>query len=233
MESNTAKKKNSLLNLKKTQYQEGAELALENAESLLEIAKTCHQKGFNGNGASILITSLEELSKSAYLKIKAHNPHIVIKELESFFKDHKIKHQAIIKLYSKTIINNINALPEEKQNSAGLVVIGTFLILAFVASKAEQPINFDLEKVRQRGYYVNFDEAKSYWRSPKDLIPSESFSAYISVVESIFENVKKDLFNGSLTDIHTKKYIDELQDENVYFRKTYKSVHEQKMRKTR
>jgi len=81
----------SITRLSKKDFQKGADLALENAENLLKIAKSAHQMGIHGNGTSILITSLEELSKAAYLKIKAQNPQIVIKELENFFKKHKVK----------------------------------------------------------------------------------------------------------------------------------------------
>lgn len=224
MKKTTPKQKNPLLNLKKIQFQEGADLALENAENLLVIAKTCHHNGFNGNGTSILITSLEELSKAAYLKIKAHNPHVVITELESFFKDHKVKHQAIIRLYTKSLTNNIKTLPEAQQNNAAFVVIGTFLVLAFIIAKNGHSLKLDLEEVRQQGYYVNFVDGESCWHSPKDFIDSESFENFIEIVDHIFENVKKDLFNGKLTDVNTKQYIDELSDENVYFRKTYKST---------
>jgi AbiV family abortive infection protein len=221
MNNSTTKKKHTLLNLKKTQYKAGADLALENAENLLKIAKSAHQMGIHGNGTSILITSLEELSKAAYLKIKAQNPHVVIKELENFFKKHKVKHDAIVRLYSKSILNNIKELPEEQQNNAAFVVLGVFIVLVFITAKNGHSIELDLEKIRQQGYYVNFVDSESFWHSPIDFIDSDGFSDLIEIVDHIFENVKKDLFNGNLTDINTKQYIDELSDENVYFRKTY------------
>lgn len=224
MKNTKPKKKNPLLNLKKTQYKEGAKLALENAENLFEIAKTCHQKGFNGNGTSILITSLEELSKASYLQIKAHNPHVVITELDDFFKNHKVKHKAIIRLYTKSITNNIKTLPEEKHNNAAFAVIASIIVLVYVAIETKQTLTLDLEKIRQKGYYVNFVDGEPCWHSPEDFIDSESFENVIEIVRLIFENVKKDLFNGKLTDFHTKEYIEELSDENVYFRKTYKST---------
>lgn len=221
MKEKKTKIKNQLLNLKKSQYKEGADLILENAENLLDIAKTCHQKGLSGNGTSILITSLEELSKAAYLKIKAHNPHVVIKELENFFNDHKVKHKAIIRLVAKSISDNFKNKSDEDKDKLGLVIFIGIAITLFIAYNNEH--TFNLEKIRQKGYYVDFNYDKSCWQSPKELITSESFSKYISIVENIFCNVKKDLFAGELTDVNTKQFIADLYDDNVYFRKTYKT----------
>lgn len=210
--------KKSILKLKKVQYNEGANLTLQNAENLFEIAKLCNQKGFAGNGASILITSLEELAKAAYLKIKAHNPHIVVKELEGFFKNHKVKHGAIVQLYIKIF----KKLPQQQQEAFGLAILFGILYIFYIVLKTNQSVAFDLETIRQRGYYVNFIEDENRWKAPKDLVSSEDFPQFIELAENLFENVKKDLFEGKLTDEHTKQYIQELDDENVYFRNTYK-----------
>lgn len=223
MKKTTPKQKNPLLNLKKIQFQEGADLALENAENLLKIAKSCHQMGLSGNGTSILITSLEELSKASYLKIKEQNPEIVVKELEGFFRSHKVKHQAIIRLYTKSVTNNLKALPKEHQCVGGFVIIGVLLVLAVIAEKNGFSLKLDLEKIRQRGYYVNFKNDETRWLSPKDLIGPDGFGDFIEIVEHVFTNVKKDLFHGQLTDINTKEYINELGDENVFFDEVNKS----------
>jgi AbiV family abortive infection protein len=222
MNDSTFKKKNTLLNLKKSQYHEGADLALENACNLLEIARKCDQKDLWGNGSSILITSLEELSKAAYLKIKAHNPHVVTRELDSFFKNHKVKHEAIVRLYTKTITNSLNSLPDDQMLPATFGFIATVVILVYVSAKNGQSTHIDFEKTRQQGYYVNFIDAETCWHAPKHLITKEEFLDYIDIVDNIFDNVKKDLFGSELTDIHIKQYIEGLSDKNVYFRKTYK-----------
>ncbi len=218
MEKKT-KAKSKLLNLKKIQYNEGADLTLENAENLFEIAKLCNQKGFAGNGASILITSLEELAKAAYLKIKAHNPHIVVKELEGFFKYHKVKHGAIIQLYTKIF----KKLPQQQQEAFGVTILIGIFYIAYFSWKTKQSIALDLETLRQRGYYVNFIEDENRWKAPKDLVSSEDFPQFIGLAEKLFENVKKDLFEGKLTDEHTRQYIQDLDDENVYFQRSYKT----------
>lgn len=212
------KQKKSLSNLKKTQYDEGAYLTLQNAENLFEIAKLCNQKGFAGNGASILITSLEELAKAAYLKIKAHNPHIVVKELEGFFKYHKVKHGAIAQLYIKIF----KKLPQQQQEAFGLAILFGIFYIAYASWKTKQSVALDLETIRQRGYYVNFIEDENRWKAPKDLVSSEDFPRFIELAEKLFKNVKKDLFEGKLTDEHTKQYIQDLDDENVYFQRNYK-----------
>jgi len=214
-----SKKVISLASLDKAEYNDGANLAFQNANNLLEIAKFCSKKRFDGNGAALLVTALEELSKAAYLKIKSHNPHIVIKELERLFKNHKIKHQTIIFLYTKSLTNSIKSRPIEEQNSAAFVAIVGLMIIGVLLAKNNQTV--DLEKVRQQGYYVDFTGDENYWKSPVQLISSEVFKDYIVLTESVFENVKKDLFEGELTDIHSRQYITELGDKDVYFRKTY------------
>ena len=214
-------KKRSITILKKREYEEGSNLALENAENLLEIARHCAEKGYNGNGAAILITSIEELAKAAYLKIKAHEPAVKVNELDKFFRSHGVKHKVALGLALKLIVDvNVRTIPKENQMGAA---IGVLIVLGFMAYFTIMGgYDMDLEKIRQKGYYVNFIGDEKCWESPKNLIKTEDLTKYIRMVEGVFVNVKKDLFQDQLTSINLKKYIEYLGDENVYFKKNFK-----------
>lgn len=216
------KKTRSITSLKKNEYETGAHLALNNAENLFELAQHAYSNGVNGSSVSLMITSLEELAKSAYLMIKAHHPNIIMKELDAFFWSHRIKHEVIVRLFNKLVLGNLSELPEEEQDNAALLVGISYLVIGFMLSS--KGISIDIEGIRKRGYYVNFDRegGEEVWKSPHNLVDSVALSQYLEIGENIFKSVKKDLFSGKLSDVHTKKYLDELCDENVYFRKTYK-----------
>lgn len=208
-------KQPSIFKLNKKQYQEGATLTLQNAENLFEIAKSCHEKGFHGNGASILITALEELSKATYLQIKAHYPQIVITDLESYFYKHTVKHKAIMRLSFKSFIENIRNRIERKEQ---LIIFGLVAIIILVFIKENTISIQDIEKMRQSGYYVNFIKDEICWESPTDLISCDEFSDLLDFADSIFKDIKQGIFQKELTEIQMRQFIESLGDKDLYFK---------------
>ncbi len=211
--------------LPKEEYKIGESLALENAENLYKLACSCIELNIPGNGLSILIISLEELSKAAYLQIKASDPAINVTELDRFFFDHKIKHKAIATLSAKWLNDNI---PEKNQI---FIAVAAVLILAafIIASKGEVKLK-GLEHVRQRGLYVTRNKETNIWDSPKELINDKTFQEWLDLSKKLFESVKDDLFSSKLTNKQTREYIEKLSDEKVFFSKVYsknKQVQEQ------
>jgi AbiV family abortive infection protein len=209
-------------NLTKKDYQKGAILSLENAENLFDLANTCAKLNIPGNGLSILITSLEELAKSAYLKIKSTDPNkIVIRDIEKFFYKHEIKHLAIARLFTKLLTDNIKSKPKKEQEKLTLVIVSVFMILGYLKAINPNIKQNGFEYYRKRGFYVELDKDTKEWNTPMNLINNKSFDDYLNIANQLFRSVKSDLFDSNLTDACTREYIEKLLDENVYFRASY------------
>ena len=217
------KSQKSIYKLKKLQYEEGAILALQNSENLFQTAQYCLDKGLSGNGLSILITSMEELAKAAYLKLKAHDPELVIQELDDLFKSHQTKHIVSVRLFFQVINRRYKSLPKEKRESFGLVIIVFTGVLIYYRAISESP-KISFEEARQKGYYVSYDQKDDKWQAPQTYYEIDSLMSYLQLAKSILDSVKEDLFSKKLTFHEVDEYIKILGDENVWFRKRYAQV---------
>lgn len=215
------KSQKSIYKLKKLQYEEGAILALQNSENLFQIAQYCLETGLFGNGLAILITSMEELAKAAYLKLKAHDPELVIQELDDLFKSHQTKHIVSVRLFLPVIYDRFNSVPEENRKNFALLLIIAAGVIMFFWPKGKK-ISF--EEIRQKGYYMSYDHKNESWQAPQNSSDSASLDIYMKIARSIFRSVKNDLFSKKLSFHELDDYIKKLGEENLTFNKRYAQV---------
>jgi AbiV family abortive infection protein len=215
------KTQKSIFKLKKAQYEEGAILALQNSENLFQITQYCLETGLFGNGLSILITSMEELAKAAYLKLKAHDTELVIQELDDLFKSHKTKHVVSVRLFLPVIYDRFNSMPEQnRKNFALFLIISTVVVMLFWTKGKK----LSFEEIRQKGYYMNYDDKNESWHAPQNYSDSASLDIYLKIAHSIFKTVKNDLFSKKLSFHELDAYVKKLGDENLTFNKRYVQV---------
>ena len=195
--------------LSQEEYLQGANSTLNNAENILKFLKypPSSEENFSIK-ISLMISSLEELSKAMVLKIKAVDKNISIHKFDAFFYNHLTKHTATHFFGLWALVKSLEDLSvskefEKKFNKfieslplTGIAVLGLLGLIVWSISRNQsdkknnkqskverQPKNdysnlyqkVDLEKFRQGGLYVDFDEKIRKWIIPKENFNIENY----------------------------------------------------------
>jgi len=210
-------------NLTKERYKQGYELVLENAETHLFIASKIAETSNYGIAISHLVLSLEELAKAAKLKIKSIDNSIEIKNLNEYFYKHFTKHKAIYKLYFASLpdTKKENASKKSSQKSNDfLIIIALFILFIFVPDFVNDLNNlFDLNKIRNDGFYVDFDDKNNEWRTPSNVHNEQKYNAIKDLTDQIFDSLKRTLFADKINIGNIHAFIEKLSDENILMKK--------------
>lgn len=213
-------------NLTKERYKQGYELVLENAETHLFIASKIAETSNYGIAISHLILSLEELAKAAKLKIKSIDNSIEIKNLNEYFYKHYTKHKAIFRLYfaslPDTIKENASKKSSQKSNDFLVGIIILLIILYILVSDHFVTIRknlFNLNKIRNDGFYVNFDEKNKEWQTPSNVYNEQRYNEIKDFTDQIFDSLKRTLFADKINTRNIHAFIEKLSDENILMKK--------------
>jgi hypothetical protein len=211
-------------NLTKERYKQGYELVLENAETHLFIASKIAETSNYGIAISHLILSMEELAKAALLKIKSIDDSIEIKNLNKYFHNHFIKQEAMFKLYfaslSDTIKENASKKSSKKSNDS-LEVIIILLIGLFLFKDHLNDLNnlFNLNKIRNDGFYVAFDDKNNEWQTPSNVYNEQRYNEIKDFTDQVFDLLKRTLFADKINTGDIYALIEKLSDENILMNK--------------
>lgn len=202
-------------------------------------------------GAAQLVFVLEELSKAAYLRLKALNPHICIANLEEYFHKHDVKHVAVSRMVSVLEASESPTSPEpdkplsndEKFGRIALIAL-IVLVVVFVLVRQkearrqegldEEPEhwleNFRQfhEQIRQAGLYVEFDESTRTWVRPDDTIDEQTFEMVLKQAQDSLLAVKKHLFSPTASAEWALTIADALFDEKIITRDAWKQMETKK-----
>lgn len=194
--------------LKQSEYRIGAKLAFENFESLLEIsAKAADIENF-GIASSLCVLAMEELTKSVILQLKSINNSIPIRDLDKYFWNHEIKHNAGLDLYLKIGSsygnNNEELNPDDNSKShVAVVVVLIALLLVLYVSQKEKKIEKKKDKsyfdtIKETGFYLGYDEEARQWKNPKFEHNQKSYSELFELTNDFADKVKNWIFNNNL-----------------------------------
>lgn len=213
----------SIYKLKKSEYREGAKLAFENFEDLLQVSEKAAQIGKLGAASSLCVLALEELSKSVILELRAINNSIPIKNLEKYFTSHEPKQKAGISLFI-TLQSNFedNEVNEDIDidSDFALAIIGILVLLILavnnndkVESKRKEKSFFDT--LKESGFYVSYDEKSRQWISPRAEHNQERFDSIFQLTTDFAEKIKNWIFNGNLNKENLLEFLYSLDDEII------------------
>lgn len=206
------------------EYKKGAMFAFENAEKHLHVAaKIADTRNF-GMAISHLILSLEELSKAVVLKIKSSGDEIQIKNLDKYFRNHNVKHEAIINIYLATLLQNDKTADKKSKSADSRWIILVILAIAFIAitlflsdkQKKELTTNTDfLNEMRNHGFYVDYDIKNKKWRTPLMQSNPNDYKETEEIVTLFLKSLKQSLFEDKFNKQDILRFIKELGDENI------------------
>ena len=250
MAKNQRYKTGLLHRLKKVEYEPGAQAAFSNAEEFMVLAEFSHQKGLFAKGAAHLVFALEELSKAAYLRLKALNPHICIANLKDYFHKHQVKHDGMSRLIavlddteSATAAEPDEPLSDGEKFGRIVLIAVIVLVVVFMLAKRKEAHrregldddakhwlgNFRQfhEQVRQAGLYVEFDEPTRTWVKPSDAIDESVFKLVLKQAQDSLYAVRKHFFSPDASAEWALAVADALADENILTRDAWKQVETQ------
>ncbi|MGF7138316.1 AbiV family abortive infection protein [Roseimarinus sediminis] len=202
--------------LKKNEYRQGALLALENFESLLKISEKAAEINNFGAASSLSVLAMEELSKSVVLQLKSINNLIPIKDLDKYFWNHEIKHNAGLDLYFK--LESLEKKDEDAPKSLIVMAIAAIALIIILYNKRKNgEENKKKEKsyfntIKESGFYVGYDELGRKWVSPQDVHNQESYNDFFELINNFAEKVKNWIFNGKINSDNIIGFIQKLDD---------------------
>ncbi len=209
--------------LKQSEYREGAKLAFENFEDLIELSDKAALIGNYGAASSLCVLALEELSKSVILQFKAINNSIPIKNLEKYFTSHETKQNTGISLFvtmQSRYRNDDEILSKENSpNPANVIAIAVIALLITWALNKEKETNKNnkshFDSIKESGFYVGYDETSRKWISPKSEHDKESFNELSQLIREFAEDAKNWIFNGNLNNENIIDFLNSLDDEII------------------
>ncbi|MBU1012065.1 MAG: AbiV family abortive infection protein [Bacteroidetes bacterium] len=213
----------SIYKLKKSEYKEGAKLAFENFEDLLNVSEKAAQIGKLGTATSLCILSIEELAKSVILELLAINNSIPIKNLEKYFTSHEQKHLAAISLFfnlKSTFETNQTKQDNEMDSDFILVIIILIVLLALSIDNKAKLKNKRKEKsfldtFKESGFYVEFNTDSRQWISPKMEHNQERFESLFQLTSEFATSIKNWIINGKLSKENLLKFLHSLDDDLI------------------
>lgn len=224
----------NIKNLTQEEYSKGADLALQNAKDILVVSTEASKINKFACGKSLLIQSLEELTKASVLKIKSIDKNIKITNLHKYFKNHSLKHDAIDKIIESSgsiLYKSENANQEQNKNDRffWIAFIGFALIIGLYISllkekkyqnsttnnkKSESKIN-SLEKMRLLGFYLDYDPKSKKWLIPKNSTSENDFNEFNIYVLTLFGIIENSLFSNKIDKKNILDFIQKLQDNGI------------------
>ncbi len=199
----------SIFKLKQSEYRTGAILAFENFESLIQIAEKAGQIDNFGAASSLCVLAMEELTKSVILQLKSINNSIHVNDLDKYFWNHEIKHNAGLDLYFKieSTYENNNELNNNEDSKSyiaiAVIVIALVLLWYFDQKEKDKKLENKKEKsyfdtIKESGFYVGFDVETRKWKSPKLEHNQESYNNLLELTNDFANKVKKWIFSNNL-----------------------------------
>jgi len=213
--------------LKQSEYHTGAILAFENFESLLEIStKAADIKNF-GIASSLCVLAMEELTKSVILQLKSINNSIPVNDLDKYFWNHEIKHNAGLDLYFKiesTYENNNGELNfnDDSKSYIAIAVVVIALLLVWYFNKKDKGEEIEKKKdksyfdtIKESGFYVGYDKEARQWKSPKHEHDQESYNNLFDLTNDFANKVKNWIFNNKLNRENIIDFAQTLDDKLI------------------
>lgn len=200
------KKKVSIHKLKQSEYLTGSQLALENSNSLLEVSTLSKANGRYGIASSLLVLSFEELTKAVVLKIKGLNNQIPIVDFDSFFRLHKKKHEVAYSIYlsiidsegsSATTVEKVTTVKDDWALVAIIIIVLGFIFLTKNSENAKQKKS-ELDKIKENGFYTDFDINNRRWVSPDTEFSLEEYDEFSNFISGVMKVLRDWAFGGKL-----------------------------------
>lgn len=227
-----------LYKLKQSDYEIGANLALKNAQSHLEVSKKASEMQQFGIATSILIIASEELAKASILKIRAINNSIRIDNLSDYFYSHSTKHKSIFKIFTTSLEYLENREPDtEKKLSISnkellIIIAGISLFFALwehftkdnevILKDSEQGNDSEntreknsFEDMRQAGFYLGFNSDNRQWEIPNEIFNQDQYNTLKEIIEMAFDSIEKSLFGFKINSKNIVEFVDKLEDKKI------------------
>lgn len=208
-----------LFKLKKKEYEEGANLAENNAIAHLDASFVLSENKLYSFAVTHCILCVEELTKASVLKLKAIDNKINIPDFDKYFHSHNTKHQSIFKLLGATI--NLNKSNEEikKHNEIFMwiiIAVAGIILYKKVVSKDEKEgiddplahIN-SIESLRLSSIYVELLENRN-WHSPQISFSQEFCKEIQEFTVQIFNELSVTLFDKKVDRTNINRFLEQL-----------------------
>lgn len=223
----------SIFKLKKKEYAHGAQLALQNAKGLVEVAQKASEIEQYGVAVSLLIVGLEELAKASVLQMKALDNSLKINNLNEYFHSHKTKHESIFKLFVSSLEYLEETPIQEKEQSLSKegLLVGIILViiigLIFFFSKSFQPLN-SLETLRMSGFYVGINKETADWETPSKIFDKEQYDSFKELTDEAFHTLEGALFSGRINAKNVVEFAESLEDKHIIAKSSLPISNEEK-----
>lgn len=214
-----------LNNLTESEYLLGANLALENAKSHIQVAKDAANNNQFGISISHLIIALEELAKASALKLKSINNKIEIQNLKDYFMKHTTKHDIIFKFYSAALIyikDEVDLTLNKNENSNNftdlqltLLVVLLILFVKFENKDENTSKEYSLDYYRNSGFYLNFNNKTREWELPNNKFDNNDFITFHDNIIEIISVIENSLFENKITNDNLIEFSAIINDEKI------------------
>lgn len=213
--------------LKKNEYQHGANLAFENAKNHFNVANKAAEIEHYGIASSLLVVAAEELAKASVLKIKSINNSIRIDNLDEYFRNHSTKHESIFKIFAASL-DSIRVDSTETPNDKNiddnanldliiLIIVVIIGVIMYFNKDAEITKNDfqSLEDIRKAGFYLGFDQENRKWEVPEKRFSEEQYNNFRETAKLAFDTLEKSLFGDKFDSKSIIEFADKLKDEKI------------------
>lgn len=217
----------NITKLKQSEYHTGAILAFENFESLLEISTKAAEINNFGIASSLCVLAMEELTKSVILQLKSINNSIPVNDLDKYFWNHEIKHNAGLDLYLKiesSYENNSDEINSSDDSKSYIVIVVVVIVLFLVWYFNKKNKGEKIEKkndksyfdtIKESGFYVGYDKEARQWKSPKDEHNQDSYNNLFELTNDFANKVKNWIFNNKLNRENIIEFVQTLDDKLI------------------
>lgn len=204
--------------LQKKDYQIGSKEGLKNAKNLLTTAKLAGNEKLFGTARSLLIIACEELAKSVMLKIKDVDNTIEIKNLNAYFKGHKIKHDLTFKFFLLIIEEkweNEKSSKEDKMVAIALLLVVVFLFVTSDDITETYIKRLSLERIRQKGLYLEYYSDVKKWNFDTLKLDLKAYEDALKLTKGIFEYVEIQFFSKKVSKERVVNFLKDLDDLDI------------------
>jgi len=205
----------SINNLKKIEYLNGANLALENAKAHLDVANLSAKSKHYGIASSLLILSIEELAKACALRLKSINNNIPVNNLEKYFKNHKIKQKSIIQIFYSSLGFSIEKGEIKIEKKEAYVIVFVIIIaIIYSYTNKNKTINpkSEYDKIKESGFYFSYCEVNRKWISPQENYDIKNFKPFKESIDDLFEIIELNLFGDKINESNIIEFAESMDN---------------------